>query len=131
MFRFFKAKTADVLSHWYAPVPNFNTSTQEFYTVVEKEITESKVPDLTISRVEFSEEGLLSAKRQYLRMTRERLVFDICAAPFGTGYFFSCRFGEVPPVVQLWQLLALFGALGFGALVSFLVFAKIFGGWTV
>src|SRR5438876_12229175 len=108
MFRFFKAKTADVLSNWYAPVPNFNTSTQEFYAVVEKEIIERKVPDLTISRVEFSEEGLLSAKRQYLRMTRERLVFDICAAPFGTSYFFSCRFGEIPAVIRLWQLIILF-----------------------
>ncbi len=24
-------------------------------------------------------------------MIRERLIFDTCAAPFGTGYFFSCR----------------------------------------
>ena len=38
MFGFFKAKVADVLSHWYAPVPNFSTSTLEFYTAIEKEI---------------------------------------------------------------------------------------------
>ena len=84
----FKPKKADVLSHWYIPVPNFNASTVEFYTAVEKELNEQKVPGLEISRVDFSEGGLLSDKRTYLRMTRERLVFDICAAPFGTNYFY-------------------------------------------
>ena len=48
---------------------------------------------------------MLSQKREYLRMTRERLVFDICAAPFGTAFFFSCRFAQIPAVIRLWQLL--------------------------
>lgn len=64
-----------------------------------------------MERVEFSEGGLLSAKRTYLRMTRERLVFDICAAPFGTAYFFSCRFAELPAEVKLWQLLVILLAM--------------------
>lgn len=110
MFGFFKAKTAEVLSHWYSLVPNFNTSTQEFYQAVERELTERKVPGLEMTRVEFSEGGLLSDKREYLRMSRERLVFDICAAPFGTAYFFSCRFAEIPAVIKLWQLALLFVA---------------------
>jgi hypothetical protein len=51
-------------------------------------------------------------------MTRERLVFDICAAPFGTAYFFSCRFAEIPAVIQLWQLLVvLIGALMIAGLI--------------
>jgi hypothetical protein len=105
MLSFLKPKLADVLSHWYAPVPNFNTSTQEFYAAVERELKERQVPGLEMSRVDFAEGGLLSAKRQYLRMTRHRLVFDVSAAPFGTSYFFSCRFAEIPAVVQFWQLL--------------------------
>jgi hypothetical protein len=103
----FKPKKADVLSHWYTPVPNFTASTAAFYKAVEVELQEQKVPGLDISRVDFSEGGLLSDKRTYLRMTRERLVFDICAAPFGSNYFFSCRFAELPAVVQLWQIILL------------------------
>src|ERR1019366_8964125 len=104
----FKPKKADVVSHWYTPVPNFNASTAEFYTAVEKELEDQKVPGLEISRVEFSEGGLLSDKRTYLRMTRERLVFDICAAPFGINYFYSCRFAELPIKVSFANLVALF-----------------------
>src|ERR1035437_5337355 len=104
MLGFFKSKKADVLSHWYVPVPNFNASTADFYTAVEKELKEQKVPGLEISQVDFSEGGLLSDMRKYLRMTRERLVFDICAAPFGTNYFYSCRFSELPVKVNMFAI---------------------------
>jgi hypothetical protein len=103
----FRSKKADVMSHWYTPVPGFSLSTQDFYASVEKELEVQKVPGLNLSRVEFAEGGLLSDKRQYLRMTRERLVFDICAAPFGTNYFFSCRFAELPATVSLISLIIL------------------------
>lgn len=108
MLGFFEKRKADVLSHWYSLVPGFNTSTKDFYEAVEKELKTREVPGLDISRVEFSEGGLLSNKREYLRMTRERLVFDICAAPFGTSYFFSCRFAEIPAVIKLWPFVVLF-----------------------
>ncbi len=118
MFGFFKSKKADVIDHWYALIPGFNTSTKEFYEAVEKELKEREVPGLELFKVDFAEGGLLSAKREYLRMTRERLVFDICAAPFGKAYFFSCRFAEIPAVVQLWQLLiVLIGAMMIAGLV--------------
>lgn len=126
MLNFLKPKKADVLSHWYALIPGFNTSTKEFYEVVEKELKAREIPGLDISRVEFSEGGLLSAKREYLRMTRERLVFDICAAPFGTEYFFSCRFAEIPAAIQLWQVLLLLIAFGFCGFVSFILCVKAF-----
>jgi hypothetical protein len=131
MFGFFKSKQADVISHWYALVPGFNTSTKEFYEAVEKELKEREVPGLEISRVEFSEGGILSDKRVYLRMIRERLVFDVCAAPFGKAYFFSCRFAEIPAVIHLWQLLVLAAAFGICAFVSFIVCAKVFGGFAI
>ena len=108
MLNFFKSKKADVQGHWYSLIPGFNTSTQEFYQSIEKELKDRQVPGLEIERVEFAEGGLLSSKREYLRMTRERLVFDVCAAPFGTAYFFSCRFAEIPAVIRLWQLIILF-----------------------
>src|SRR6266536_3879776 len=108
MFGFHKPKKTDLLTHWYSLIPGFNTSTKEFYQGIESELKERQVPGLEIARVEFAEGGLLSSKREYLRMTRERLVFDICAAPFGTAYFFSCRFAEIPAVIRFWQLIILF-----------------------
>lgn len=127
MFGFFK-KSADVIDHWYALVPSFNSSTKDFYKGIEKELKTREVPSLEISHVEFAEGGMLSQKREYLRMTRERLVFDICAAPFGTAYFFSCRFAEIPAVIQFWQLLTvLIGGLII-TLLAFKFLGLILGG---
>jgi len=105
MFGFFGTKKADVIEHWYALVPGFSTSGKEFYTGIEQELKTREVPGLDIAYIDFAEGGVLSSKREYLRMTRERLVFDICAAPFGTAFFFSCRFAQIPAVIKLWQLL--------------------------
>jgi hypothetical protein len=118
MFGLFEKKKGDVIDHWYSLVPGFNVSAKEFYEAVEKELKDRKVPGLEMFQVDFAEGGLLSAKREYLRMTRERLVFDICAAPFGTAFFFSCRFAEIPAVIQLWQLLVvLVGSLMIAGLI--------------
>ena len=105
MFGLFGKKKADVIEHWYSLIPGFTTSTKDFYAAVEKELKDRQVPGLEIFYVDFAEGGVLSNKREYLRMTRERLVFDVCAAPFGTASFFSCRFAEIPTAIKLWQLL--------------------------
>jgi hypothetical protein len=104
MFGFFRPKKAEVINHWYALIPGFRTPAAEFYASIEAELKAREVPGLEMSRVEFAEGGLLSANRTYLRMTRERLVFDVCSSPFGTAHFFSCRFAEIPTVIKLWQL---------------------------
>lgn len=104
MFGFSRPKKAEVINHWYTLIPGFKTPTAEFYASIEAELKAREVPGLEMSRVEFAEGGLLSAKRTYLRMTRERLVFDVCSSPFGTSHFFSCRFAEIRAVVKLWQL---------------------------
>ena len=130
MFEFSKKK-GEVISHWYSLIPGFNTSTKEFYDAVEKQLKEQQVPGLDLFHVEFAEGGLLSAKREYLRMTRERLVFDICAAPFGTAYFFSCRFAEIPAVIELWQIIVLLLAFVVCVPLSFAVCVKIFGALAV
>src|ERR1700679_3806527 len=84
----FKNKTGDVLDHWVAFHPDFSYSPQNFYAAIEKELAARKIPGLEISQEEFAEGGLLSEKRIYLRLMRERLTLYTCAAPFGTGYFF-------------------------------------------
>ncbi len=103
MFNFFQRK-AEVLEHWISFAEEFQFSPLAFYDAVEKEISLRQVPGLVMSRVDFAEGGLVSDKRVYLRMLRERLVFDVCAAPFGTRFFFSCRMAEIPAVIHLWQL---------------------------
>jgi hypothetical protein len=127
MFGFFEKKQADVIDHWYALIPGFNSSTKEFYEAVEKELKERQVPGLEISHVDFAEGGIMSNNREYLRMTRERLVFDVCAAPFGTAYFFSCRFAEIPAVVKLGEFLVLIIVLCFSAFIGLIIFVKILG----
>jgi hypothetical protein len=102
----FKPKTDEVLDHWISFADGLTLSSQDFYAAVEKELEARKIPGMEISRAEYAEGGLLSDKRIYLRMIRERLAFDACAAPFGNTFFFSCRSVHSPPVVRLWHIVA-------------------------
>ena len=103
----FKSKKDEVLDHWISFADGFSLPPEEFYGAVEKELAARKVPSMEMSRLEYAEGGLLSDKRVYLRMIRERLAFDMCAAPFGTSYFFSCRTVYSPPVIRLWHIAVL------------------------
>jgi hypothetical protein len=93
-----------VFDHWYTLVAGEHFSSAEFYERVEKELAAQKLPGLGVSRVDLSEGGPLSDKREYLRMQRERLRFDVCAAPVGVNYFFSYRFYALPAVVAPWEM---------------------------
>jgi hypothetical protein len=92
-----RGSASNVISHWHHPIENFQTSPMEFYAAVERALQPRQIPDLSTSRVDWKEGGLLSARREYLRVKRGKLAFDICAAPFGTGFFFSSWLAEVPP----------------------------------
>lgn len=83
------AQVGGVISHWHTLIDGFNTSALEFYKSVEEAVRVRAVPDAVFSRVHFKEGGLASARREYLRIGRAKVNFDLCAAPFGTGYFFS------------------------------------------
>ena len=104
----FKSKKDEVLDHWISFADGFNLPPQEFYDAVEKEMTTRKIPSMEVSRVEYAEGGLLSDKRLYLRMIRERLAFDTCAAPFGNSFFFSCRTVHSPAVLRVWHIAVIF-----------------------
>ena len=82
-------KDPDVLSHWHHLVEDFQTSALDFYAAVEKAIARRNLPGIELSRVTWKEGGLATAKREYLRIRRGRFAFDICAAPYGSGFFFS------------------------------------------
>jgi len=107
-------KASNVISHWHHPLENFQTSTMEFYAAVEQALAPKLIPDYSTSRVDWREGGVLSARREYLRVKRGKLVFDICAAPFGTGFFFSWWLAEVPPSWGLlWAILIVFAGFVF------------------
>ena len=116
----FKSKEDEVLNHWVAFAPNFNFSTADYYDAIEKEIADRKYPGLNISRVDYTKGGVLSDKRIYLRMIREQLAFDVCAAPFGVDYFFSCRTISSVPMLNIWHVLLVlvFFSAAYGLLLS-------------
>lgn len=87
----------NALSHWHKPYEGFQTSAMEFYALVEAALLRRQIPYVSVSRVDLHEGGALSSKREYLRFTRQKLTFDLCAAPYGTGYFFSWWLGEKRP----------------------------------
>lgn len=118
-----KAERIDVLSSWHHLVEDFSTSSQEFYSLLEKAIARRQIPNLEISRVEWKEGGLLSANREYLRLSRERLICYICAAPFGTGFFFSSRLGEISSALTPLHIIVLLIALG----IIFKAFTSLLG----
>lgn len=131
MFGIWRRRKVLVQEHWYVPLLDFRISTQEFYDAIEKELAERKVPDLEISRIEFAEGGLLSAQRQYLRLRRERLVFDICSAPFGTSWFFSLRGSVIPRILRLWELAIILLAIGSLFLLYWSTFGLFLGTITI
>jgi hypothetical protein len=92
-------RNTQVVGHWHTLIEGFSTSSLDFYGLVRAGIALRKIPNLTVSEVEWQESGLGSGKRVYLRVSREGLNFDICAAPFGTGYFFSWWLAVIPRIL--------------------------------
>ncbi len=90
------AKPLTIFSHWNTMVEGLDISTKDFYGALEDAIKAKKVPDTKHMSVSWNEGGVLSAKRQYLRVRRKEHAFDICCAPFGNGTFFSWWLGALP-----------------------------------
>lgn len=82
-------KVEDALGHWSTLVENFETSALDFYKAVEATLASRRIPKLKMRRINFGEGGVVDAWREYLRIERGDLKVDVCAAPFGTSYFFS------------------------------------------
>ena len=68
------------------------------------------------------EAGIFSSERLYLTIKRERLMFVLCAAPFGNAFFVSSRLLDYRSGANLFDYLlaiALLGGIGFGVLVEY------------
>lgn len=94
------------LSHWYHLFPGLGVTPKAFYEELDRRIAERNFPKTQAGLIEYSEGGLMSAKRAYLRVSRGDLVFDVCGAPFGNDSFF----------VSYWL-----GRMHIGGCLSFLV----------
>lgn len=90
------AKAPQIQAHWSTMIEGLHISPQEFFREVEKAVQDKETPETKFSRVEWREGGLMSAKREYLRVRRKDLTFDMCGAPFGNGFFVSWWFGVMP-----------------------------------
>lgn len=80
---------SEVISHWSHFFQSFTLSSNEFYSTVDRIISEHQMPNTKVARTTLKEGGMFSANREYLRIQHGNLVFDICAAPFGTDFFIS------------------------------------------
>ena len=136
-----KASLDDVISHWCTLIEGLQASPLEFYNSVEAALQRREVPETKNDRVDYNESGILTSKREYLHVTREKLTFDICGAPFGTGFFVSWWLSErklkLHPVLKVAAILGMviivfwiIGQLGFwvgAALICFVVFGSLYG----
>ncbi len=128
---------AEVFSHWGTVLPGIQFSAQEFYAKIEAVIRERQGPGVEFLRVQHSEAGLLSHRREYLRVVLQRQVFDVCASGFGKDYFFTLREAEIRAQLSLATLFILLLALAmflglfvgnfgfFTGLISFSVFLVV------
>lgn len=81
---------AEVLRHWSHLIEGLEYSPQEFYYRLCDALQRRQIPSVTLRYAVFHEGAwLLSGQRLYLRIHRGEQHMDICAAPFGQGFFFS------------------------------------------
>lgn len=91
-----KRSASLIISHWYQLIEGLEASPKAFYTSVEEAVGRRQLPKAELHRIDWPEGGLLSPKREYLRVGRGEHTFDVCGAPFGNGFFVSWWLGEIP-----------------------------------
>ncbi|SHN26207.1 hypothetical protein [Mucilaginibacter sp. OK098] len=75
--------------HKYQHFEDLQLSAREFYALVRDMIAQYQYPDVTCTPVTLKEGGLFSSRRDYLRISRERYHYFLCASPFGRSFFIS------------------------------------------
>lgn len=89
----FKSLLSQILkrhhSNWNTLLNNFNFSTQEFYKLLKEELLNHNIRGLKSMTVSLKEGSFFSSSRTYLRVTWKDYQYDVCAAPFGKGFFVS------------------------------------------
>lgn len=76
-------------SNWNTLIDGLEQSSKEYYEFLQKAIIERKIDGVHFEAAILSEAGIFSSKREYLRITWKDFQYDVCAAPFGRGFFIS------------------------------------------
>lgn len=79
----------EILSHWSTLVEGMQHSSKAFYAAMEQQLVARELPKVTTARERHSQGAVFGGKREYLKVRYGDLVSYICAAPYGTGFFFS------------------------------------------
>lgn len=77
------------IGNWSHLFEGMQHDPEGFYADVEEFLKSHEVPGYSTRKQYFKEEGVLSHQRVYLEVTRGQYRFHICAAPWGTDFFFS------------------------------------------
>lgn len=128
MFGLFKRKHPIVFEQWITPVLDFESNVSKFYEAVEDELKRWEVPELVTKRITYKDGGPLSPAREYLRLQRENLVFDICSAKFGRSWYFSSRAAVLPRNLRWWEVFVFLGATLWIGAAYWYIFGIVMGG---
>jgi hypothetical protein len=74
---------------WNHFFDGFQFSSSDFYRQVEAGINERQLSIGVVDSETFFEGGIISSRREYLKISHNEHVFYVCAAKFGTGIFVS------------------------------------------
>jgi hypothetical protein len=66
------------IGHWSHLLGGLVTTPQDFYAAIEAGLKRRDIPDCRLSRVDWSERGFTSAKREYLRAERDEFLIRTC-----------------------------------------------------
>ena len=83
------ASQTTVHSHQSQYFEDLQMSSREFYLLLKNMIEEYRYPDVICTPVTLKEGGIFSSKRDYMRISRQRYHFFVCASPFGRSFFIS------------------------------------------
>ncbi|MHB8522095.1 MAG: hypothetical protein ACYDH9_15225 [Limisphaerales bacterium] len=104
-----------MLGYWCKWFRNLSFSGKDFYAMVRKNIHACDLPGLEEGHISLRQSGPFSPARLYLQLRRERLVFEICGAIFGNGFFVSSRLFDRRKEPTWVDYLVLFLIFGFWA----------------
>jgi hypothetical protein len=91
--------------HWKHMADDFSYSSQDFYEKLKASLMQAGIAGLHMKIVYIAEGAIfVSPKRAYLRVTWKDKVMDICAAPYGKGFFFSWWLFEKD---KFWKIIVL------------------------
>ena len=90
----FWRKKVNVSANEVRAFVDYQIPIQEFYKSLEDLVNQYQMPNVSISRINYPTDNILSDRREYLRIARKDSIFDICVSPFGRGSFVSYWYGE-------------------------------------